>query len=364
MLFLGGLVCCGPTPDREVASQMSEGGVSLWVTGPALPQPVANNAVAGHMRNGTAEVYSFLGIDTSRVWSGVGSWAYRWRMDEERWTTLPPVPGPGRLAATAQAMNGKLYVFGGYTVDSTGAEASLPNLDIFDPESERWSAGAPLPVPVDDAVSAVWKDSLIFLVSGWHNDGNVRDVQIYDPARDTWRRADSIPGPPVFGHTGGVSGNDLVYVDGAEVVTGSPRYRLAPSSWLGVVDAALPARITWSALPPHPGPPLYRAASIGLAEGVLFYGGTDNPYNYNGTGYNGVPAEPRSQGLLYRRSDRTWQILSELPAASMDHRGLVVAGDRLVIIGGMDGDRRVISAVWHAGVAEVMASALDSSDPG
>lgn len=341
------LAACGPQPEP-----------SLWSAAPPLPQPVANNAVAGQVLDGRGEVYSFLGIDTTKTWSGVGSWAYRWRMGNEEWTPLPPVPGPGRLAATAQAWGGRIFVFGGYTVDSTGAEASLPNLDVFDPASDRWLAGAPIPVPVDDAVSGVWNDSLIVLVSGWHNNGNVANVQIYNPARDAWHTGESIPGPRVFGHTGGTYGNVMVYVDGAEVGEGSPRYTLAASSWLGVLDPERSGEIEWSALPPHPGPPLYRAAAVGVPEGVVFYGGTDNPYNYTGMGYDGEPASARAAGFLFRSNDRSWRALPDLPVPSMDHRGLVVIGDRLVVVGGMDSSRAVTAAVWQASLAEVLAPAL------
>lgn len=324
---------------------------------------MANNAVAAQVVDGRSEVYSFLGIDSTLIWSGVGSWAYRWYVDEAHWEELPPVPGPGRLAATAQTVGGRVYLLGGYTVDSTGAESSLPNVDVFDPLSGSWSRGAPIPQPVDDAVSGVWADSLIYLVSGWHDVGNVADVQIYDPAADRWSTADPISGPPVFGHTGGVTGNLIVYVDGAEVVEGSPRYRLAPSSWLGTIDLDDPQRVDWSELPPHPGPPLYRAAGLGVREGVLFYGGTDNPYNYNGQGYDGEPAEARSSGFLLRASDRTWHELPPLPRASMDHRGLVDAGGRIVLVGGMDAERRVTSRVWHAALSDVLAP-TPSGEPG
>ena len=132
-------------------------------------------------------VFSFLGLDSTRRWNGVVDWAFRWDLGSDRWRTVAPVPGRGRLAATAQAVRGRIYLFGGYTVAEDGSEKSLPNVDVYDPATDRWSAGAPIPVPVDDAVSGVWRDSLVFLVSGWHDRDNVADVQIYDPAADRWR---------------------------------------------------------------------------------------------------------------------------------------------------------------------------------
>ena len=55
---------------------------------------------------------------------------------------LPPVPGPGRLAATAQGVRGRVYLFGGYTVDAKKNEHTLPDVNIYDPNTGRWTLGA------------------------------------------------------------------------------------------------------------------------------------------------------------------------------------------------------------------------------
>ena len=73
---------------------------------------------------------------------------------------------------------------------------------------------------------------------------------------------------------------------------------------------------------------------------MLVLGGTDNPYNFNGTGYNGQPAFPLNQALLFDPLTLDWEPLAVegqvLP--TMDHRGLVSLGDDLwATLGGMDG---------------------------
>lgn len=50
---------------------------------------------------------------------------------------------------------------------------------------------------------------------------------------------------------------------------------------------------------PHPGAPLYRAAGGASAGLALFVGGSDNPYNYTGVGYDGVPAEPLTDAVWF-----------------------------------------------------------------
>ncbi len=321
----------------------------VWVDAPPLPFPVANNAVAAVQTVDGPAVFSFLGIDSTKAWDGRSSAVLRWDVDAPSWRILQPVPGVGRLAATAQVVRGKVYLFGGYTVAEDGSERSLPNVDVYDPDADQWSSGAPIPTPVDDAVSGVWRDSLIYLISGWHDRDNVANVQIYDPASDRWLEGTPIPGTPVFGHAGGIAGNRIVYLGGARTGSESPRYRIEESSWAGEIDPDDPTRIRWRRLPQHPGPALYRAAAAGIDDRrVVFAGGTDNPYNYNGLGYDGVPAEPRTGVFAYDVEAERWLSLPDLSVATMDHRGIVVLGAALFIVGGMEADQRVSAHVARA----------------
>ncbi len=347
LILLAGCAAEGATQRSELPPDQSP---VVWSEAPALPRPVANNAVAGLEVDGRHEVYSFMGLDSTKIWSGVHAWTFRWREGDSEWAELAPVPGPGRLAGTAQAVHGRIFVFGGYTVAEDGSEVSAPDVNVLDPRTGRWSAATPMPVPVDDAVSGVWRDSLVYLVSGWSDGANVPDVQIYDPALDAWSAATPIPGAPVFGHTGGLSGDEIVYVDGAAVGDGQPRFQLDLTSWRGRIDPDAPSRITWERLPDHPGPGLYRAAAVGMSDGVWFYAGTDNPYNYNGLGYDGAPAGARSRGFEWRAAAGEWAELPPLPVPSMDHRGLVRVGTRLMLVGGLDRARRVTSRVWIASI--------------
>ncbi len=329
---------------------------SPWTEGPALPVPVANNAVvATHTRDGPA-VFTFLGLDASKAWNGTHTRAFRWLLRESAWTELPPIPGPGRLAGTAQAVAGQILVLGGYTVQEDGSETSVPNVDIYDPVTNTWSDGAPIPVPSDDAVSGIWRDSLVYLISGWHDRDNIPDVQIFDAMRDQWMAATRIPGPPVFGHAGAIAGNAIIYIDGVRTNSTNPRFSIEASSWRGDIDPNDPTSITWQQLPDHPGPPLYRAAAGVVGQMVVFGGGTDNPYNYNGVGYDGVPSEPRTGLFGFDLSANEWMTLAPLPVATMDHRAIAVIDGRLVIVGGMEAGQRVTARVAVADAAAVIGN--------
>ncbi|MBK6485630.1 MAG: hypothetical protein IPF98_01925 [Gemmatimonadetes bacterium] len=304
--------------------------------------PVSNNAVAAGRVGGDWWVFTALGVDSTRRWSGITRRAAAWSSATREWRALPDVPGDqGRLAATAQVVRGRWFIFGGYTVDSLGGERSLPSVDVFDPRTGRWSRGRDIPVPVDDAVSGVYRDSLVYLVSGWHDTDNVRDVQVYDAVLDAWSVGTPIPGPGVFGHSGELAGATIVYVDGAVRQSGDVKYRLHSQVWIGTINSARPTEIAWRAGPAHPGPSLYRAA-VGRCGGrIIFAGGTGNPYNYNGIGYDGQPSSPLATVLAFETRTSRWQALPPMPVATMDHRALAVVGDTGWVVGGMRAGQRV-----------------------
>lgn len=364
--------CSGAEPEvvRTNADSTASRASEVWQAGPDLPEPIANNAVAALEVDGQTHVYTFMGLDSTKLWSGVHARGYEWVVGEGGWSPLPAVPGPGRLAGTAQAWEGRVYVFGGYTVAEDGSESSLPNVDIYEPLDRTWRSGAPIPVPVDDAVSGIWRDSLIVLVSGWHDTDNVSDVQWYDPAADRWVSGPPIPGTPVFGHAGAVAGDHVVYVGGANTRGTRPRYQIEPGTWAGrIVPDAHPSQVggaapavDWVPADTHPGPLRYRAAAAGVEDWVVFAGGTDNPYNYSGIGYDGVPAQATTSVFGFHGPTGRWSSGPPLPAASMDHRTLGVAGGRVFLVGGMDGAQQVVRHVRWAR-APALTAALDGARP-
>ena len=161
---------------------------------------------------------------------------------------------------------------------------------------------------------------------------------------------------PVFGAAGAVVGDQIVYIDGARATGGQPGYALHRGDWMGSLDPSSPGTVTWTTLPEHPDPALYRAASGTLGNLVLFVGGTQNPYNYDGIGYDGNPSEPIRQVLAYAPGASDWRNLAAPPIASMDHRTLGVAGGLVFLVGGMEAGQRVSSKTWYVNAQELLAS--------
>ncbi|MGC1788716.1 MAG: kelch repeat-containing protein [Terriglobales bacterium] len=325
-----------------------------------LPAPVSNNAVAISHDQGRSKIFSFMGIGPKKTWNAVTNAAYELDPDTGKWTEKRPVPGvAGRLAASAIALHDQVFIFGGYVVDARGGETTTSDLNVFVSYENRYYRGKDIPVPVDDAVVGLYHDRYIFLIGGWSTaaeggkGGAVRNVQVYDIDNDTWTQATPLPGTPVFGHAGAVLGDTIVYVDGAyKNPAGGPKYIASRECWMGKIPKRGDfTKIQWFNLPVHPGNARYRiAAGAGPPDKkggkIYFSGGTDTPYNYNGIGYNGQPAEPSPITFAFNLYTEEWElVVEEAPEPTMDHRGLLVTRTGLVMVGGMEKGQRVTDKV-------------------
>jgi len=306
-----------------------------------LPVPLSNNAVAMTRGGKEASIFSFMGMGSKKTWNAISNQAFQMELNTGKWTEVRAVPGvAGRLAASAAALREQVVLIGGYVVDAQGGETTVPDVNIYVPVENRWYRGEDTPVPVDDSVVGVYRDRFLYLVSGWSKTEPTRKVQVYDTEKNKWMEATPIPGTPVFGHAGAILGDTIVYVDGAypNPSGGNPRYIASSECWMGKINKADITKIEWTKLPGHPGPARYRIAA-GASEKngrIYFSGGTDNPYNDNGIGYNGQPSEPSPVTFAFNLRSGKWETINEnTPDPVMDLRGLLVTHRGLVIVGGM-----------------------------
>ena len=340
-LVLFGAWLCAESPVPNIPAENIAG----------LPTLVSNNAVATVDVGDGQYLVSFAGLGQGREHSDTLDVTLVLDSNTGVWRESVALPsGVGRLASVAVSVGELAYVFGGYTVAADGSEVSLPYVHAFDPVSEKFTPLSAMPVPVDDAVAVTYLDRFIYLISGWHDLGNVNLVQRYDASTDTWDQATPIPGKSVFGHAGGIVGNRIAYCDGVAVRPFADRSREFGANdecFLGIIDESDSRRVDWRRISSHPGLPRYRMAAAGIAslQAVVFIGGSENPYNFNGIGYNGEPSQPAVGGLLFDLDSLSWRELSLSGPAAMDHRGLVPFGDRWLTIGGMLAGQEVTNSV-------------------
>ena len=300
-----------------------------------MPMPISNNAVIEGWANDTGYVYSFGGINSTKIWSGITNKSFRYNSFSNIWDTIPDLPNPNAvIAAGASYVDSVIYIIGGYQVLSSGNEISSNIVNRFDPRTNSYlSDGTNIPVPTDDHVQAVYKDSLIYVITGWSNTGNIPNVQIYDPSNDNWLVGTPVPNSnsyKAFGASGTIIGNTIYYHGGASMASNFP----AKSTLrIGTINASDPTQITWA--PQATAFKTYRSACTQLSSIPFWLGGSEITYNYNGIAYNGsggVPTKTSNLSYFNGNLDTTNTSGGFLP---MDLRGIGNLGAYQYIAGGM-----------------------------
>lgn len=334
---------------------------------PDMPEAVTNNAVAIVNDGNNDYLLSFMGMGKTKTYSAIHNkaWALKLSDTDAQWHSLNAVPYieklPGRLAATAVGINSNAYLFGGFTVSKDHQEVSSADNYRFSIKDKRYNRIADMPVAVDDSAALAYKDRYIYLLSGWHQHGNVNLVQVYDTQTDTWAQASPLPIPAVFGQAAGIVGNEIVMCDGVTVtpLLDQPRtFSASPICIYGKIKPENHLRIDWQLLPhysqnivnrlPKPLPLAhYRMAAAGdkQSKQIVFIGGSSNPYNYDGIGYNYVPSAASDMMHRFDLTSHQWHSAELLETASMDHRGLIIYKDQAIRVGGMLNHQSVTNQV-------------------
>lgn len=349
---------------------------------PPLPEPVSNNAIAKVNTPDGTFLVSFMGLGKGKTWQDVHNKVWSYKLGDQAWQAKSPVPSSlplkGRLAAIAVGLNGKAWLFGGYTVAEDHSEISSPDNFAYNVLADTYHPISAMPVPVDDAVALVYQNRYIYLISGWHNDGNVNLTQVYDTQTDTWSQASPFLGQPVFGHSGGIVGNRILVCDGVKVIPRANKRRTfgaETACYLGTIDQQNIHKIDWRTLPHPTKTARYRMAARGVVfqptaisknnadkpseSGVIFIGGSNNPYNYDGIGYNQKPSHPDPQIWYFSFNRQQWTLLDNA-IATMDHRGLIEINNDLAVIGGMGKEQKVLNTVFHFNKSKLLTSIIEN----
>lgn len=343
----------------HISLAFDKNGIKAFAT---IPKSVTNNAIAQVHVDNKDYVISFSGLSSEKTYKGVHNDTFVYDVSKNHWKKRKPVPIEkpingltGRLASVAAGIGDTAYIFGGYTVAKDHSEVSIPDVYSYSVQNDNYQKLAPMPVPVDDSVAFTYQDRYIYLISGWHNDGNVNLSQVYDTQTDTWQQASPFPGKPVFGHAGGIVNNTLIICDGVRVdVFTDKRRRYAAESacYRGEISPKNPHKIFWFKIPHPTGISRYRMAATGFINSetaeheIVFIGGSNNPYNYNGIGYNGIPSQPSNEIWRYNIKNKSWQI-SHSENTTMDHRGLLQLNSSLITIGGMGKNQHLLNTINH-----------------
>ncbi len=214
----------------------AKAATATWSSAP--PVPVALGEVAGGLIAG--KIYLV----------GEGSTAtFAYDTATETWTSsdLAPRPHAGNHHA-AEVVDGKLYLFGGLGGGSEG------KVQIYDPATNEWSEGEPMPFAAGSSSTAVIGNQ-VYVAGGIVGSSTTAQAARYTPATDTWETI--APMPEGRNHAAAESDGSKMFVfggrglgsgDGNEVANGFDTvqvYDPATDSW----ESSLEPESTLAPLP-------------------------------------------------------------------------------------------------------------------
>jgi N-acetylneuraminic acid mutarotase len=185
-----------------------------WRPGPTLPRGGSRLAAA---TGGDGRIYAIGGINSA----GFTDFAYALTPGDDQWVAVAPMPTARQLLGAATGRDGRIYALGGHNLQlSPETDGALDILEIYDPASNTWTAGAPLPTARYDAGAATGSDGRIYAIGGLGGGVyNALDVvEAYSPATNTWTTVAPLPSRRAL--VDAVAGPDgLIYaIGGCELV--------------------------------------------------------------------------------------------------------------------------------------------------
>jgi N-acetylneuraminic acid mutarotase len=225
-----------------------------------------------------------------------------------RWTSRTRA-AVARIGHGTIATNGRIYVFGG--MNSTGV---LNSLEIYNPSTNTWSSGAPMPVATGGMSFVLGSNGYIYMFGGITST-HVSTTYRYTPSTNTWT---ALAGMPVALFEAAAAGttNGKIYVFGGE-----------PSTALGTSTSGTwiydIATNTWSTGANMP---------LGVQQHSAITGADGRIYIIGGRSLSSK--EPVGLVQIYNPTTNTWTSGAAMPLPKVQFGAVRAADNRIYIIGG------------------------------
>ena len=154
----------------------------------------------------------------------------------EHWSPIAPLAAGPRQETAVVAVDGKVYVIGGYT-DTASLVATV---EAYDPANDTWSDVADVPDRLHHANAAVAGGKIYvlgYLVEGFAASGRCFE---YDPDTDTWTELDPMPSGTERGSSAIATIGDEIYVAGglrSGAVPDFSKFDPVSGEWTSLPDA-------------------------------------------------------------------------------------------------------------------------------
>lgn len=111
------------------------------------------------------------------------------RFDGVGWRVETRLPGRGLNAPAAVALEGEVYLLGGF---DTTSNMPVDRVDVYALATGRWRTGTPLPAPRGGHAAVVLAGQ-IHVIGGGNSQSTIADHDVYDPTTRVWSARAGLP---------------------------------------------------------------------------------------------------------------------------------------------------------------------------
>ena len=298
VLSLALLAGCSPVPD-----DLSK-PTNVWLE--ATPLSFSRQNVPGVALNGRILLLGGLANPNG----------YRWVIrdvsvydpETDAWSPGTPMP-IARAHASVAVVGNRLYVTGGFT----GSGFASSRVFIYDAAADAWEQASRMPTR-RGGLATIALNGLVYAIGGGNDrDGQVATNEVYDPVTGEWSTLPSMP--TSRDRMGATVHEDEIYTFGGR------RDGVA----LDAVEIFDPDANRWRSADPMP-VPLSGSAAVSLGSRIYLFGGIP---------IGSDPAvEVRSEVWRYHPGSDEWDVLPSNMPTPRQSMAAIVYQDRIYLIGG------------------------------
>ena len=188
--FVGLFVIALTTPTQSAQLEQDRG---TWST--AAPMPTKRTEVAAAAVDG--KIYVVGGFEKPSL-GNVMNFSITPSVEiydpvTDRWASKSPMP-VGLHHVGIGVVGGRLYVIGGYRKLGLSIWDPVAMVHVYDPATDRWTERAPMPT-ARGALSVTEHEGKLYAIGGYDRKANTSAVKVYDPLRNVWTTGASLPTP-------------------------------------------------------------------------------------------------------------------------------------------------------------------------
>jgi N-acetylneuraminic acid mutarotase len=248
------------------------------------------------------------------------------------WRERAPLPRP-RAGYMGGVINGRMIIAGGSYWEND-KKLWTTRVDLFDPRTNTWQAGAPLPEPRSDAASVSYKDAL-YIFGGGAQTQVRQDALVFRHGKWSALPEAALPEPRLYAVA--VVCRGLIYLVGGIPAAGDYS-KVTSSLWVWNPDSPSSG---WKKLPSLPGPGLINHA-VAEADGKI--------YVFGGATAGGPDVVNVSSAYRFDPQAEKWTRLADLPIARRAWWAVGVR-DRILLVAGYTTtyEKEVYEYEWASG---------------